>query len=255
MKLPRIQPFLVTCLAVAFLAVVPSLRAQKQMIVGTVIDDATRLPIADALVTLVDIYDRPQGRAVRADSVGGFTITVTRAGWYKMKSQRLGYLPVTTARFNIAEDELHKYQIWMSAQIYILAPLTIVEKPVAIFNKLEGFEWRKSHNSGFFMDREDIVQRGPVQATDLLTGIAGVRIQYDGFAASIRMIRGSSECSPVVYLDGLKVRIDPVETLNQLDPQFLHGVEVYKGPSQIPGEFAGSDASCGVVVIWTRRGG
>jgi hypothetical protein len=32
------------------------------------------------------------------------------------------------------------------------------------------------------------------------------------------------------------------------------GLEVYTGPSEVPGEYAGRYAGCGVVVIWTRSG-
>jgi hypothetical protein len=32
------------------------------------------------------------------------------------------------------------------------------------------------------------------------------------------------------------------------------GLEVYTGPSEVPGEYAGRNAGCGVVVIWTRSG-
>jgi hypothetical protein len=32
-------------------------------------------------------------------------------------------------------------------------------------------------------------------------------------------------------------------------------VEVYRSPAEVPPEFNGPNAGCGVVVIWTRRGG
>ena len=31
-------------------------------------------------------------------------------------------------------------------------------------------------------------------------------------------------------------------------------LEVYLGPSDIPGEFAGTNAGCGAIVVWTRSG-
>ena len=35
-------------------------------------------------------------------------------------------------------------------------------------------------------------------------------------------------------------------------PVEVAGVEVYQGPAQLPAEFAGSDARCGAVVVWTK---
>ena len=32
----------------------------------------------------------------------------------------------------------------------------------------------------------------------------------------------------------------------------VYGIEVYRGASDAPAEFAGSNAGCGVVAIWTR---
>jgi hypothetical protein len=48
----------------------------------------------------------------------------------------------------------------------------------------------------------------------------------------------------------------------QLDPDIgwgqpvgaIQGVEIYRGAAEVPGEFSGTDASCGVIVIWTKRG-
>ena len=38
-----------------------------------------------------------------------------------------------------------------------------------------------------------------------------------------------------------------------LVPSELEGIELYT-PMQVPPEFATSDSSCGVVVVWTKRG-
>ena len=67
----------------------------------------------------------------------------------------------------------------------------------------------------------------------------------------------SDGCPPVFYIDGVKVHDAGyiTEILNVTPPSHLEGLEVYRGASEMPAEFGGSDARCGVVVIWTRRGG
>jgi hypothetical protein len=32
----------------------------------------------------------------------------------------------------------------------------------------------------------------------------------------------------------------------------VYGIEIYRGPSEVPGEFSGSNAMCGVIVMWTK---
>jgi hypothetical protein len=37
-------------------------------------------------------------------------------------------------------------------------------------------------------------------------------------------------------------------------PHEVAGIEVYRGPSEIPAEYQGADARCGAIVIWTHGG-
>lgn len=67
----------------------------------------------------------------------------------------------------------------------------------------------------------------------------------------------SGGCPPVFYIDGGKVHDAGyvTEILNVTPPSHIEAIEVYRGASEMPAEFGGTDARCGVVVIWTRRGG
>ncbi len=44
------------------------------------------------------------------------------------------------------------------------------------------------------------------------------------------------------------------EVINSVSPADIEAIEVYKGPSGLPGEFNQGD-NCGAIVIWTREGG
>jgi hypothetical protein len=64
------------------------------------------------------------------------------------------------------------------------------------------------------------------------------------------MVRAPMNCPPDYVIDG------------QFDNGFgpstpirdIVALEVYTGPADVPGEFAGRTAGCGVVVVWTRSG-
>jgi len=89
----------------------------------------------------------------------------------------------------------------------------------------------------------------------------------DGFprVSMARALGGGNRGCPVVfYLDGIKLNAtaglgtelmgrEKLEAVLRLSPSQIEGVEVYKGAAQLPAEFGGSDAECGVIAVWTRR--
>ena len=64
------------------------------------------------------------------------------------------------------------------------------------------------------------------------------------------MVRAPNGCQPEYVVDG---RVDNM--FGGVTPvRDIVALEIYTGPSDVPGEFAGTNAGCGVVVIWTRSG-
>ncbi len=64
-------------------------------------------------------------------------------------------------------------------------------------------------------------------------------------------------CVPDVFLDGLETRYFTLSDHPDIDrlvpPSNVAAIEVYAGPAEAPMEF-GSTNSCGLVLIWTKRG-
>ena len=72
---------------------------------------------------------------------------------------------------------------------------------------------------------------------------------------------------PAIYVDGLLVDrsdsplakrfriglVSEVFDMENLTPDDVEAVEIYRSPGEWPAEFGRTEASC-VVVIWTRRG-
>jgi hypothetical protein len=96
-----------------------------------------------------------------------------------------------------------------------------------------------------------------------VAGIGRVTVRFnrqaaDGFPVADPR-RGLPGCEPDVYLDGIRMRdrIPSSPAENQLDtvdlvpPAAIEGVEVYIG-AVAPIQY---DHPCGVILIWTRRGG
>ncbi|MDX1746855.1 MAG: aconitase family protein, partial [Halobacteriales archaeon] len=76
-----------------------------------------------------------------------------------------------------------------------------------------------------------------------------------GYSVNLRSafsLSGGS-CEPVLYVDGMRFQLDP--DLGWGEPiGAIQAMEIYRGAAEVPGEFSGSDAACGEVVVWTKRG-
>jgi hypothetical protein len=111
------------------------------------------------------------------------------------------------------------------------------------------FERRRESASGTFLRWDDLIKLGSHTLDDALRTVHGVHIVCDSqsFECQAAMAR-SPHCPPTWWVDGVKVR-SFTETTPLLD---IYGIEVYRGPAEVPGEFAGADAGCGVIAVWTK---
>jgi hypothetical protein len=80
---------------------------------------------------------------------------------------------------------------------------------------------------------------------DVLRGVSGLRVECRS-ACTAQMVR-STTCEPKFFLNGFPAG---AEILMTPVPD-LAGVEIYRGPSEMPGEFLGSNSMCGALSIWT----
>jgi outer membrane receptor for ferrienterochelin and colicin len=101
---------------------------------------------------------------------------------------------------------------------------------------------------GMYITRDEIRAKGYMSMGDALRTVQGVRVNCGATDCSVRMARSTAGCGPTYYVDGRLAR-NFAETTPINDVQ---GIEVYRGAAEMPGEFAGDGAMCGVIVIWTR---
>jgi hypothetical protein len=142
-----------------------------------------------------------------------------------------------------------------------MPPILVTVRARRWFGDMEGLEARIERGQGFIMTRETIEQQQPRILADLLRNVPGVRVRQSGGAVSGTVtvqMRGAQDlsgrpCPPAVWVDGQKWR-NPSEAYTLIMGNELEVVEVYRGPSEVPGEFLDSSASCGALIVWTRRG-
>ncbi|MDF1505815.1 hypothetical protein PYV61_22880, partial [Roseisolibacter sp. H3M3-2] len=127
----------------------------------------------------------------------------------------------------------------------------------ATASMLAGFERRRRSQLGSYVTREQIDRRRAIGTAELFGLIPGVFVSLRGH---VTMARGGvgpllGDCLPDFYVDGAKIFVGDAPIDEVLLPQEVQGIEVYRGVGQTPPEFSSAKGGCGVVLLWTRRGG
>lgn len=237
---------------------------------GRVIDDATLEPIAGAQVILLDPFGDQLDRRI-TDEHGQFLFQIRRATAVRLRSDRIGYQATTTPVLYFDGRLFYSVELRLDVEAVLLAPLEVVARSqVARSPVLASFDHRLRSGLGSYITRAEIEQIRPVHVTDLLIRLPGVRLKSAGRgtgryvemtrAEGYRAIVAGDGCPVQVFVDGRlmnaraagvwEVGIDELVTPNDVE-----GIEVYRGLSSVPAEFLNDYARCGVVAVWTRRGG
>lgn len=245
---------------------------ESTFIGGTVQDRGTEHPIEGAAVSAADSAGTIVARTITSAD-GTFRLRGAALQSAEILSvEMLGY---GTGRFQIelTEGQGVIADVGLAAEALELDPIIVTETRRAWLVGM-GFYDRRDHGGALFVDRDEIERRRPSRVTDLLRGRSHLDvIRWQGkedvrvFGLGTRM-RGS-DCQPAVWVDGALVRSsgepDYIRTTTGMkiytdafltdlvDPEVIEAIEVYDGPAMLPARYGGSNADCGVILIWTRR--
>jgi hypothetical protein len=240
--------------------------AAQIRITGTVIDDSTGAPVAGARVEMYDYWG--QRRFVRQTSADGvFVIEMRRAGGYRLRTSRMGYAAAMTPMLYTEGSTFMNVEVRLKSDRVLLAPVTVLVRARArVAPMLDDFHARHRAGIGTFFTRDDITRIKPTYLTDLVAMVPGMWTSRSGGSSPVlysrQATRGGTDCPVQIFVDGrlMNPRAPNGDVIGMtLDeavlPSSVEGVEVYKGLSTVPAEFLSEDARCGVVAVWTRRGG
>lgn len=185
-----------------------------------------------------------------SDETGSYTFTKVAGGPAWIEARRIGFkpesLPVT-----VKESEPLVLDIRLTRAATELSAVRVTGRR-EINGPMAGFYKRQQTGSGRFFNYNEIARRNPINMTDLLRGVPGIRIEGRGQQSFVR-IRGN-RCAPLVVLDGQALMAGEVD-LDAWDPKSFEGIEVYSGPAAVPVEFQRNQrmsSSCGTIVLWSR---
>lgn len=215
---------------------------------GTVVSALTGAPLPDAQIVHV-------GARLGAitDSAGAFHIAGLPPGPDTVRVSLIGYAEASTPLR--LEPGATTHAVFMLAETVLrVADIYVEVKQSPLRDPLSEFEKRRSRGSGYYITPEMIEEQNPERASDLLRRVPGLTVgPWEPGGASILIVRANQYCRPTMYLNGT---LWPGHHIDELDRNSILGIEVYRGPAEMPPQFhLGGRASCGALVVWTRQGG
>jgi hypothetical protein len=248
----RLLPSILVFLLVA-LAVFPvSGTLSGQVVRGHLFDNESGHPVINGNVALRDSLGAVVARTA-TDEEGIYELTARTPGLYSLLAVGMGYRSTPIGQFEVSADEVTIIDIFLLPQPLELAPLSVEgrrQRVVASLNK-HGFYDRQEQGFGSFLTPEQIQRWPALNVGDVLKHAPFVYAEWNLSGSTISISRGGRRCSPGIFVDGNRITSSPEHWVN---PDDIVAVEVYRGESQIPLQWAGLE-TCGVILIWTVLGG
>jgi hypothetical protein len=245
--------------------------AQRAALTGAVLADSTEKPLAGAEVAIPMLKLR-----TRTNDAGAFRLANIYPGTYVVIARQIGYRPIF-ASLTFADSGTVETDFLLVRRVVVLDTITAMENVPAA--KMRGFEERRAMGIGHFITRGELEKLESRRMSEVVTQVPGARVirTSDG-AGFVANARGTATitnerrpdpaesrrrrspippaCYANVYVDGVQVYSGkagkPLFDVNNLGPNQIEGLEYYAGGGQVPAQYGGSDAACGVLLIWTR---
>lgn len=232
--------------------------AQSQVVQGYLMEAGTGTPVMSGWVMLLDTAYAVAASAVTTGE-GAFRIQAPRPGSYYVLTEVLGYEPIIDGILDLEEEGSISIELYIKPKPVQMDSMIVAVERAQIFQHLEqsGFNERMSGGFGHFITPEEIRRRNPSYYADLFRNTPGITLTGGGSFQGTQIhfrnasIRGGT-CTPPVYVDGAQVITDMGGLEAAVDLHQIAAIEVYTRASSVPSQWGGTNAGCGVVLIWTR---
>ena len=223
-------------------------------IVGVVTDNVSGDRIPEVVVNVSGV-----GHVTTTDADGRFRLPGLVSGGHEVTFSHLGYQPRSTM-IEVETGHATKVHVALTVEAIALDPIEVAVERRDRNLESVGFYQREEDGWGDFVDRDDLEFWNPMRITDALMRLPGVQTVMDPQVPSRQFLafrKMGASCFPAVYLDGIMIGNGrgPAEINDILNPMVVAGIEVYRRTGGMPPQYWGTGSSCGVVLIWLRRGG
>jgi hypothetical protein len=197
---------------------------------------------SDTALPTVGIALMPGHLQRTTDVTGTFVFDSLKPGRYTVTARMIGRTSVS-GPVTVAAGELAHATIEMGAPMR-LAPM--VTRDVKSRDRQE-YERRRAAHIGYALDGDQLAVRADVYSA--LSTFPRLQLRREGSGVTVRVrMEPKNWCTPVVFLDGIKVDI---EFASALVVEQLRAVEVFTQPFDVPPEFG--PVGCAAIFFWSKN--
>jgi hypothetical protein len=247
-----------------------------QTITGVVREDGVGRPLPG-----VEVLVEGTSRTAKTDEVGRYTLVRVEVGTYVLLFRSVGFAPLRMRVTVQTGDTIETNVTLVKSSVQELDPVEVkaaVPGPRGMGR--EAFDERRRLGFGKFIDSAEIRRAETRRPSDLLRGIPGLMMvrfrecdspgstrcgPAEDRAASSRgmtsMVQRQNKeyCWMTVMLDGNPLYLSgssrpPPDFSRDFRVSDLESIEVYRSSAEVPTEYGGTSAQCGVILLWSRRG-
>lgn len=243
-----------------------------QIVSGRVVD-SDGAPISGAVIDF-RLESRELVARTASDDTGNFRLGGVEPGEYFVFVERLGY-ETTQSILSLREGDSITVELRMEVEAIPLDPIVVTAssrpawehiQPPAMWEFYERKDYMERLGIGDFYTWKDIK---PVTGQKAAQVVADFAPYFYTESHPDRMnsflIRGRFGCDPLLFLDGHLLRGDfervggtmremPPVLDDWIDSSLIEAVEIYRGGSDVPGEYRLPGSNCGVAAVWSQRG-
>ena len=220
----------------------PSIATAQGSVRGRVVDSEMGTPLAGATVRI-----GKNGPTARTDSGGFFVAQNVTSGVTEIEIKQIGFEPgVFDVR--VRDSGVVEGVFPLDFNGFDLPAVVVEARAEALAPRYADFEHRRHLKMGAFIRWDELKKQGYMSIGDALRTVRGIHMQCDQQTFECFAYVRTPQCQPTWYVDGFEVH-----SFHENTPiRDVYGIEVYRGPGEVPAEFGGSNAGCGVIAVWTK---
>jgi hypothetical protein len=214
---------------------------------GTVVSAQTGEPLLG-----VQVLIKGTRRWSITNQDGIFRVTGVKPGPQVIEFRHPNRAPVVY-NLTLEPDKVTELAVKIDTRTVALPEVVIEGKETQPAAKMQDFFSRKAAgHGGYFITRKEIEERQPRVLSDMMRRVPGLRVDCDFGSCQVstfteaRRIMGG--CPIQYFLDGVPFSGD----VDELTPDQVEGIEIYRGSSSVPPQFNTGSSMCGVIAVWSR---